>query len=64
MEEVRSGAPRSPEAHAPVAGGGLAWWRIDELGRRHETAVLAWESTRWVPLALRVPDTRPSATGS
>src|SRR4051794_21374232 len=57
MHEVRSGHSEEPlEPHEPEAGGGIAWdERIDELGRRHDTAVLAWVAPDGFPLAARVP---------
>ena len=57
MDEVRSGHSEEPlEPHEPEAGGRLAWDdRIEELGRRHRTAVLAWVAPDGFPLALRVP---------
>jgi Pyridoxamine 5'-phosphate oxidase len=57
MEEVRSGHTEEPlEAHAPAAGGEAKWdQRIEELGRRYETAVLAWVAPDRFPLAVRVP---------
>ena len=57
MEEVRSGHSEEPlEPHEPVAGGTVAWdSRIEELGRRHETAVLAWVAPDGFPLAARLP---------
>lgn len=56
-EEVRSGRSEEPlEPHEPPAGGGRAWDdRIGELGRRYETAVLAWVAPDGFPLATRVP---------
>jgi hypothetical protein len=57
VEEVRSGHSEEPlEPHEPPAGGGTAWdQRIDELGRRYRTAVLAWVAPDGFPLAVRVP---------
>jgi hypothetical protein len=57
LEEVRSGRAEEPlEPHAPVAGGEARWdERIDELGRRYETAVLAWVAPDGFPLSVRVP---------
>jgi Pyridoxamine 5'-phosphate oxidase len=57
LEEVRSGHSEEPlEAHEPPAGGGLAWdERIEQLGRRYATAVLAWVAPDGFPLAVRLP---------
>jgi hypothetical protein len=57
MEEVRSGHSEEPlEAHEPPTGGALAWdERIEALGRRYATAVLAWVAPDGFPLAVRVP---------
>jgi hypothetical protein len=57
IEEVRSGHTEEPqEGHVPPAGGSLAWdRRMDELGDRHPSAVLAWVAPDGFPLALRVP---------
>jgi hypothetical protein len=57
VEEVRSGHSEEPLTdHAPGIGGETAWdERIDELGRRHETAVLAWVAPDGFPLSVRVP---------
>jgi hypothetical protein len=57
VEEVRSGHIEEPQqAQAPAEGGSVAWdRRIDELGQRHPTAVLAWRAPDGFPLALRVP---------
>jgi hypothetical protein len=56
-EEVRSGHAEEPlEPHERPEGGAKAWdERISELGRRHETAVLAWVAPDGFPLAVRVP---------
>ena len=56
IEEVRSGhTAEPPEEHEPAAGGAVAWDpRIEELGRRHPTAVLAWLAPDGFPLAVRV----------
>jgi hypothetical protein len=57
MEEVRSGHSEEPlEAHELPAGGALAWdERIEQLGRRYATAVLAWVAPDGFPLAVRLP---------
>jgi Pyridoxamine 5'-phosphate oxidase len=57
IEEVRSGHSEEPlEPHEPAAGGAVAWGRrIEELGRRYETAVLAWVAPDGFPLAARLP---------
>jgi Pyridoxamine 5'-phosphate oxidase len=57
IEEVESGHIEEPlEAHPTPAGGTPAWdERIDELDRRHPTAVLAWVAPDGFPLAVRVP---------
>ena len=57
MEEVRSGHSEEPlEAHEPPAGGDVPWdERIEELGRRHQTAVLGWVAPDGFPLAVRMP---------
>ncbi len=63
LEEVRSGHSEEPiEPHEPPTGGGIPWeGRAEELGRRHETAVLAWVAPDGFPLAARVPvSTDPS----
>jgi hypothetical protein len=57
QEEVRSGQAEEPlEPHARPEGGAREWDdRIGELGRRHDTAVLAWIAPDGFPLAVRVP---------
>jgi hypothetical protein len=57
LEEVRSGHSEEPlEAHEPPAGGALVWDdRIEALGRRYSTAVLAWVAPDGFPLAVRLP---------
>jgi len=57
LEEVRSGRSEEPPEPRPAAsGGGVAWDdRIEELGQKHETAVLAWLAPDGFPLAVRVP---------
>ena len=57
IEEVRSGHSEEPlEPHEPVIGGEPRWdERIDELGRRHRTAVLSWVAPDGFPLSARVP---------
>jgi hypothetical protein len=56
MEEVRSGLSEEPATgHAPAEGGTAAWdERIEELGRRYATAVLAWVAPDGFPLAVRL----------
>lgn len=57
LEEVRSGHSEEPvEPLAPPTGGGVPWdERIEELGRRHPTAVLSWVAPDGFPLAARLP---------
>ena len=57
MEEVRSGHSEEPlEPHEPPTGGAVAWdERIEQLGRRYPTAVLAWVAPDGFPLAARLP---------
>jgi hypothetical protein len=57
MEEVRSGHSEEPEeAPAAPAGGAVTWdARVEELGRRHSTAVLSFPSPDGFPFALRAP---------
>jgi Pyridoxamine 5'-phosphate oxidase len=57
VEEVRSGhSEEALEPHERPIGGGIPWdERIEELGRRHETAVLAWVAPDGFPLAVRLP---------
>jgi hypothetical protein len=57
LEEVRSGHDEEPDDyHAPPAGAGGVWdARIDELGRRYETAVLSLVSPDGFPFSIRLP---------
>ncbi|HYU61712.1 MAG TPA: pyridoxamine 5'-phosphate oxidase family protein [Solirubrobacterales bacterium] len=57
LEEVRSGHTEEPPAeHEPPQGGAPKWdERINELGRRYETAVLAWVGPDGFPISIRVP---------
>lgn len=57
LEEVRSGHAQEPPApHAPAAGGSVVWdARMDELGRRHRTAVVSWVAPDGFPLTVRLP---------
>jgi hypothetical protein len=57
MEEVRSGHDEEPDApHAQPAGGGTEWDpRMDELGRRYDSAVLSLVSPDGFPFSVRVP---------
>lgn len=57
VEEVRSGHIEEPERARPHPGGGALAWddRVEELGARHPTAVLAWVAPDGFPLAVRVP---------
>ena len=63
LEEVRSGhnqEPETPPAHAP--GSADSWdERMDELGERYRTAVLAVVGPDGFPFAVRVP-IRPDRT--
>jgi hypothetical protein len=57
MEEVRSGHDEEPEFdQAPPVGGGTAWdERIEELGDRHRSAVLAFVAPDGFPFSVRLP---------
>jgi hypothetical protein len=57
IDEVRSGHSEEPlEPHESEIGGNVAWDdRIEELGRRHETAVVSWVAPDGFPLAVRLP---------
>jgi hypothetical protein len=57
MEEVRSGHSEEPlKPHAPPAGGAAPWdERVEQLGRRYRSAVLAWIAPDGFPLAVRIP---------
>jgi hypothetical protein len=57
MEEVRSGHDEEPEAEqAPPEGGAVAWdGRLDDLGRRHKTAVVSFVAPDGFPFAVRMP---------
>ncbi len=57
VEEVRSGhSEEALEPLEPAAGGATTWdSRIEELGARHETAVLGWVAPDGFPLAVRLP---------
>jgi hypothetical protein len=57
LEEVRSGhIEEQPEAHPEAGGGAVAWdGRIEELGRRHSHAALAWIAPDGFPLSARLP---------
>jgi hypothetical protein len=57
IEEIRSGhSEEPPEDHGAPRGGEIAWeGRIDELGRRHPTAVLSWLAPDGFPLSVRLP---------
>jgi len=56
LEEVRSGHSEEPEEpHAAAAGGEVAWdSRVEMLGDRFPTAVLAWVAPDGFPAAGRV----------
>ena len=56
VEEVRSGHSEEPEQPpAAAVGGPIAWdERLEELGGRYPTAVLAWVAPDGFPLAARV----------
>jgi hypothetical protein len=57
MEEVRSGHDEEPEAPPPSPEGGRSRWhkRIEELGRRYETAVVSFVAPDGFPFSVRVP---------
>jgi Pyridoxamine 5'-phosphate oxidase len=63
MEEVRTHHSAEPEVGPPAPEGGASAWddRMDELGRRHRTAVLSVVGPDGFPLSSRVeiePDRR------
>jgi hypothetical protein len=57
MEEVRSGHDEEPEAPPPRPEGGAPSWdrRLQELGRRYESAVLSFVAPDGFPFSIRVP---------
>jgi hypothetical protein len=57
LDEVRSGHSEEPlEPHAEEAGSPVAWdARIEELGSRHRSAVVAWVGPDGFPIAVRAP---------
>jgi hypothetical protein len=57
LEEVRAGhVEEAPQGRPPTAGGNAKWdKRMDELGQRHDEAVLSWVAPDGFPLAVRVP---------
>ncbi len=57
MEEVRSGHDEEPESPPPAPEGGSTIWdeRLDELGRRHKSAVVSVVAPDGFPFAVRVP---------
>jgi hypothetical protein len=57
LEEVQSGHVEEPPQPLPPREGGPRAWdeRIEELGARHESGVLAWMAPDGFPLAVRVP---------
>jgi hypothetical protein len=57
LEEVRSGHSEEPrEPRAGTSGGSPIWdGRIEELGTRYKTAVIAWVAPDGFPLAVRLP---------
>jgi hypothetical protein len=59
LDEVRSGHSEEPLEPHPEPEGGSGVWdaRIDELGARHGSAVLAWVGPDGFPLAARLPVT-------
>jgi hypothetical protein len=62
VEEVRSGHSEEPPQPHPHAAGDPVWdERIDELGRRYESAVLSWTAPDGFPISVRVPVRTESA---
>ena len=57
LEEVRSGHAEEPPEPLPGPSEGDGVWdeRIDELGTRYDSAVLAWVAPDGFPLAVRLP---------
>jgi hypothetical protein len=57
MEEVRSGHDEEPESEQRRPAGGATAWdeRMEELGRRHKSAVLSFVAPDGFPFSIRVP---------
>jgi hypothetical protein len=57
LEEVRTHHSAEPEVERPKPEGGATRWdpRLDELGRRHRTAVLTIVGPDGFPISCRVP---------
>ena len=57
LDEVRSGHEEEPHAELPPAEGGQPAWdeRIEELGRRYESAVLSIVAPDGFPFSVRLP---------
>lgn len=57
LEEVRSGHVEEPPEPLPAPSEGDGVWdpRMDELGTRYDSAVLAWVAPDGFPLAVRLP---------
>lgn len=57
VEEVRSGhSEEPPEPHEPAAGGAVAWEaKLEQIGTRYPTGVVAWVGPDGFPIAVRVP---------
>ncbi len=65
MEEVRSHHSEEPEVERPAPEGGAVAWdeRLEELGRRHPTAVLSVVGPDGFPLSSRLPSSPTAAAG-
>jgi hypothetical protein len=63
LEEVRSHHSEEPEVPVAQPAGGATNWdeRLDELGRRHPTAVLSVVGPDGFPISCRIPITADSA---
>jgi hypothetical protein len=57
MEEVRSGHDEEPDDYHAAPEGSMGVWdrRIEELGRRYDTAVLSLVAPDGFPFSIRVP---------
>jgi hypothetical protein len=65
VEEVRSHHSEEPEVEQPAPEGGPIKWdaRMDELGRRYETAVISFAAPDGFPMSSRVPITVDRSAG-